>query len=44
MNPFAARDKAQWQWTMMIMIPDWSTAEMFVDAASAIHGERIPPS
>ncbi len=25
----SARDKSQWDWTMMIMTPDWITSEMF---------------
>jgi hypothetical protein len=36
-----ARDKAQWDWTLMIMVPDWITAEMFVDAVEqAGKGDR----
>jgi len=27
-----ARDKSQWDWTMMIMVPDWITPGMFADA------------
>ena len=38
-----ARDKAQWRWTMMIMIPDWITAEMFVDAVEQV-GRKDPPA
>jgi hypothetical protein len=38
-----ARDKAQWHWTLMIMVPDWITAEMFVDAVEQV-GRRDPPA
>jgi hypothetical protein len=31
-----ARDKAQWDWTLMIMVPDWITAEMFSDAVEQV--------
>src|SRR5690554_4337013 len=30
----AARDKSAWEWTLMIMQPDWIDQEMFVDAAA----------
>lgn len=30
-----ARDKSQWSWTLMIMQPEWITAEMFASAAAA---------
>jgi len=29
----AARDKSQWDWTMMIMTPDWITEEDFIQSA-----------
>jgi hypothetical protein len=31
-----ARDKARWDWTLMIMVPDWITAEMFTDAIEQV--------
>ncbi|WP_181779955.1 GyrI-like domain-containing protein [Pseudonocardia pini] len=36
----AERDKSRWDWTLMIMVPDWTTAEM-VDAARL--ALRTPP-
>lgn len=33
-----ARDKSQWNWTLMVMAPDWITREMF-DAALAKAGK-----
>jgi hypothetical protein len=30
----AARDKSQWDWTAMIMLPDWITSGMFDDAVA----------
>lgn len=27
-----ARDKSQWDWTMMLMVPDWITRDMFEEA------------
>lgn len=30
----AARDKSQWDWTAMIMVPDWITSDMFDDAVA----------
>jgi hypothetical protein len=32
----AARDKSRWDWTLMIMVPDWITAEMFGDAVEQL--------
>ncbi|MFJ9553582.1 GyrI-like domain-containing protein [Nocardiopsis sp. NPDC101807] len=28
----AARDKSRWDWTMMIMVPDWTDQDMFASA------------
>lgn len=38
----SARDKSRWDWTMMIMVPDWVPAEM-VDAAVAAVAAKAPP-
>ncbi len=37
-----ARDKAQWDWTLMIMVPDWITAEMFGDAVEQFGSKERP--
>jgi hypothetical protein len=37
-----ARDKAQWDWTLMIMMPDWITAEMFHDAVEQVGPKPRP--
>lgn len=43
MNTFTtARDKAQWDWTLMIMVPDWITAEMFGDAVERLGARERP--
>ena len=39
----AARDKSQWDWTMMILVPDWIGAEL-VDAAVAEVSAKKPPA
>ena len=39
-----ARDKSQWDWTMMIMTPEWITAEMFVDAVEQVGKAKNPLS
>lgn len=36
-----ARDKAQWDWTMMLMVPDWIEPAMF-EAALAQAGAKKP--
>ncbi|GAB2766410.1 GyrI-like domain-containing protein [Nocardioides salsibiostraticola] len=30
----AARDKSQWDWTVMIMLPDWIPVEVYADAVT----------
>ena len=37
------RDKSRWNWTLMIMVPDWIDRPMF-DAAVAQAGVKHPPS
>lgn len=39
----SARDKSQWDWTMMILVPDWIGADL-VDAAVAQVGAKKPPA
>ena len=39
----AARDKSQWDWTLMIMVPDWIGQSM-VDAAVAVAGAKARPA
>lgn len=39
-----ARDKSKWQWTMMIMQPDWITAEMLAQATEALRQKKNPPA
>ncbi|MGN6220656.1 MAG: GyrI-like domain-containing protein [Microbacterium sp.] len=38
-----ARDKSQWDWTMMILVPDWIDAEL-VEAAVAQAGAKNSPA
>ena len=38
----SARDKAQWSWTLMIMQPEWISAEMFAEALSAVTAKKAP--
>ncbi|MFC5729998.1 MULTISPECIES: GyrI-like domain-containing protein [Nocardioides] len=40
----SARDKSQWCWTAMIMVPDWITSAMFDDAVTkaAASKKRAP--
>ena len=37
-----ARDKSQWDWTMMIMTPDWITGEIFADALEQVRRGKNP--
>ncbi len=36
----ARRDKSQWDWTMMIMQPDWITAEMHAAATAVVAKQK----
>jgi hypothetical protein len=40
----SVRDKSQWDWTAMIMVPDWITDAMFDLAIAAIAQKDRPPS
>ncbi len=37
-----ARDKSRWQWTAMLMLPDWITSEMFDEAAAEVAAKNRP--
>jgi hypothetical protein len=37
-----ARDKSRWDWTMMIMVPDWITPGMFADAVEQVGRKGRP--
>ncbi|SNT09884.1 GyrI-like domain-containing protein [Rhodococcoides kyotonense] len=36
------RDKSQWHWTAMIMVPDWIEKAMFDDAVTSVTKKRNP--
>jgi hypothetical protein len=36
------RDKSQWDWSMMIMTPEWITSEMFADAVDQVRNSKNP--
>ena len=36
------RDKSQWDWTAMIMQPDWITQEMFANACATVKKKKNP--
>ena len=38
----SARDKASWDWTMMIMTPDWITSEMVESARAKVAAKQSP--
>lgn len=38
----ASRDKSQWDWTLMIMVPDWIDQDMFADAAEQVTAKHRP--
>jgi hypothetical protein len=38
-----ARDKSKWDWTLMIMQPEWITPELFAEALRKV-GEKDPPA
>ena len=38
----SARDKSRWQWTVMILTPDWITADMVASAVAAVAAKSRP--
>ena len=38
----SARDKSQWDWTIMIMTPGWITSQTFVDAIEQVRVGKNP--
>jgi hypothetical protein len=38
----AARDKSRWDWTLMIMVPDWITAGMVEAAVARVRARSAP--
>lgn len=38
-----ARDKSRWQWTLMLMVPDWIGADMVTVALATVAAKRPPP-
>ena len=39
-----AKDKSQWDWTMMIMTPDWITVELMSEALADVRKKKELPS
>ena len=39
----SARDKSRWEWTAMILVPDWITSDI-VSAALASAAGKVPPA
>jgi hypothetical protein len=37
-----ARDKSQWDWTMMIMTPDWISSEIFAEVFETVRKSKNP--
>jgi hypothetical protein len=42
MATFTTRQKSAWDWTMMIMTPDWITAEVFAEAMAQVRKGKNP--
>jgi hypothetical protein len=40
----ASSDKGTWDWTMMIMQPEWVTQEMFEEAVAQVEKKKNPPA
>ena len=40
----SARDKSRWDWTMMLMVPDWIGRPMFEAAVEQVGGARDRPA
>jgi hypothetical protein len=44
LEQFKKSDRNSWQWTMMIMQPDWITQEMFLEACEQVRKGKNPPA
>ncbi|MCJ7715109.1 MAG: GyrI-like domain-containing protein [Anaerolineales bacterium] len=44
MDSFTTRDKSQWDWTMMIMTPDWITQDIYDQAVDDTAQKKNLPS
>jgi hypothetical protein len=42
MSAFATADKASWNWTLMIMQPDYVTRELFEEALAQVRKKNLP--
>ena len=38
----AARDKSRWNWTLLLMVPDWIDHAMFAEAVDAVRAKGRP--
>ncbi|QJR20536.1 hypothetical protein HKM20_06535 [Pelagibacterium halotolerans] len=41
---FAAREKDKWDWTMMIMVPDWIGPAMIASTIETVRKKKQPPA
>lgn len=44
MRSFVAREKDKWDWTMMIMVPDWIGPAMIASTIEAVRKKKQPPA
>jgi hypothetical protein len=44
MRLFSVEDKGAWQWTMMIMQPDYVDAELYTAALAQVEAKKKPPA
>ena len=44
MATFLTREKSQWDWTMMIMTPEWISVEIFAEAVKQVRQAKDPAS
>ncbi|MEE8356928.1 MAG: GyrI-like domain-containing protein [Anaerolineales bacterium] len=44
MTTFLTREKSQWDWTMMIMTPEWISVEIFDEAIKQVRQAKNPSS
>jgi hypothetical protein len=44
MSAFTSGDKSAWQWTMMIMQPEWITRELYEETVEQVAADKNPPA
>jgi hypothetical protein len=42
MEAYLSREKSEWQWTMLMMVPDWISQEQYEDCLAQVKAKKNP--